>query len=174
MANKSDAAETFRALLPDVRGDGLPSTVEIVSSDNGGEFQEGDFGDICNELLIKQEFTSAQSPKFNEVAERALHMIDSVGLAARIQAREPFPCCPASNGLSWAEAMHWACDASESHSHYCQFELQGSTRNVARRERSNFTRSVSETRLLPLEPSIQISAKSGGCVVSWTKHQPPT
>ena len=41
--NKSDAASAFRSFLASVRADGLPSLVEIVRSDNGGEFLGGEF-----------------------------------------------------------------------------------------------------------------------------------
>ena len=43
---KSDAADAFRKFLADVRGDGVPSEVERVRSDNGGEFFVGEFGDV--------------------------------------------------------------------------------------------------------------------------------
>ena len=36
--NKSDAGRAFRSFLASVRADGIPSLVEIVRSDNGGEF----------------------------------------------------------------------------------------------------------------------------------------
>ena len=45
-----------------MRADGIPSLVEIVRSDNEGEFFGGEFASACNELLIKQEFTPAYSP----------------------------------------------------------------------------------------------------------------
>ena len=44
LERKSDAAEAFRKFLEDVRADGMPSEVEIIRSDNGGEFFGGDFG----------------------------------------------------------------------------------------------------------------------------------
>ena len=39
--NKSDAGSAFRSFLASVRADGVPSLVEIVRSDNGGEFFGG-------------------------------------------------------------------------------------------------------------------------------------
>ena len=36
LERKSDAADAFRKFLADVRGDGVPSEVERVRSDNGG------------------------------------------------------------------------------------------------------------------------------------------
>ena len=84
----------------------------IVRSDGGGEFRGGEFGDLCRTRGIKQEFTTADSPQFNGVAERALGLIETAAMAGRIQARELYPGAqlPAIDSL-WAEASHWACDA---------------------------------------------------------------
>ena len=59
LRSKSDAGSAFRVFLASVRADGIASLVEIVTSDNGGEFSGGRFASVCNELLIKQEFTPA-------------------------------------------------------------------------------------------------------------------
>ena len=73
---------------------------------------EGKFGKLCRERKIKQEFTTADSPEHNGVAEQGLFMIESAALAARIQASELFPGYSISEGASlWVEAMNWACDA---------------------------------------------------------------
>ena len=77
--------------LADLRVEGIPSEVEVVRSDNGGELNQGEFGQLCREINIKQEFTTADSPEYNGVAERGLAMIESAALAARIQASELFP-----------------------------------------------------------------------------------
>ena len=42
LKNISDAGRAFRSLLASVRADGIPSLVEIVRSDNGGEFFGGE------------------------------------------------------------------------------------------------------------------------------------
>ena len=62
LKHKSDAADAFRKLLADVHADGVPSKVEIVRSDNGGEFVGGEFGEVCKQFCIRQEFTNADSP----------------------------------------------------------------------------------------------------------------
>ena len=41
LRSKSDAGSAFRSFLASVRADGIPSLVEIVRSDNGGEFSGG-------------------------------------------------------------------------------------------------------------------------------------
>ena len=112
LERKSDAADAFRKFLADVRGDGVPSELERVRSDNGGEFFGGEFGDVCRQYCIKQEHTNAKSPELNGVAERALGIIQNAALAARIQAPILFPHVelPPSETL-WAEAVHWACEA---------------------------------------------------------------
>ena len=48
--------------MADARADGVPSKVEIVRSDNGGEFFGGEFGEVCKQHCIKQEFSNADSP----------------------------------------------------------------------------------------------------------------
>ncbi|CAB1112906.1 unnamed protein product [Ectocarpus sp. CCAP 1310/34] len=112
LRNKSDAGSAFRTFLASVRANGVPSFVEIVRSDNGGEFFGGEFASVCNELLIKQEFTPAYSPQYNGVAERGLGLIEEAAMAARIQAKVLFGHVqlPKTDKL-WAEAMHWACEA---------------------------------------------------------------
>ena len=67
---------------------------------------------MCNELLIKQEFTPAYSSQYNSVAERGLGLIEEAAMAARIQAKVLFGHVqlPKTDRL-WAEAMRWACEA---------------------------------------------------------------
>ena len=112
LINKSDAGSAFRSFLASVRADGIPSLVEVVRSDNGGEFFGGEFASVCNELLIKQEFTPAYNPQYNGVAERGLGLIEEAAMAARIQAKVLFRHVqlPKTDKL-WAEAKHWACEA---------------------------------------------------------------
>ena len=112
VSHKYDAASAFEKFLADLRVEGTPSKVVIVRSDDGGEFMEGKFGKLWRERKIKQEFTTADSPEYNGVAERGLAMIESAALAARIQASKLFPGCSIPEGASlWAEAMNWACGA---------------------------------------------------------------
>ena len=108
--HKSDAASAFKSFLAEVRADGTPSAVMAVRSDNGREFFGGAFGELCRKCGIKQEFTPADSPKYNGVAERALALINDAAVAARIQATELYPNAPNYPSL-WAEAVSWACHA---------------------------------------------------------------
>ena len=61
LRSKSDAGSAFRRFLASVRADRILPLIKIVRSDNGGEFFGGEFASVCNELLIKQEFTPAYS-----------------------------------------------------------------------------------------------------------------
>ena len=67
ISHKSDATEAFKQFLADLRAEGIPSEVVVVRSDNGGEFNQEGFGQLCRERNIKQEFTTANSPKYNGV-----------------------------------------------------------------------------------------------------------
>ena len=82
-----------------------------VRSDNGGEcFRRRVRNSVCRKRGIKQEFTPADSPKYNDVAERALVLISDTALTARIQAQVLCPGAPFYPSL-WAEAVSWACNA---------------------------------------------------------------
>ena len=50
----------------------------------------GDFAKLCRSHSIRQEVTTADSAKFNGVAERHIAMVESAGIAAQVQARPPF------------------------------------------------------------------------------------
>ena len=91
MKHKSESGYAVRTFLADMRADGVPSKVELVMSDNGGEFFGGEFEQVCKQHCIKQEFTNADSPKHNGVVERALGINQNAGLTACIQARIIFP-----------------------------------------------------------------------------------
>ena len=84
----------------------------VIRLDDGGRFNGGKFGKLCREGNKKRDFTTADSPEYNGVAERGLAMLMSDALAARIQAPELFPGFSVPGGsLLWVEAMNWACDA---------------------------------------------------------------
>ena len=91
MRHKSDAVETFKQVLSDTRADGVPSQVVTVRSDGGGKFCGGGFGDLCRSRCIKQEFTTADSPQFKGVAERALGLIETAVMMGRFKLMSFFP-----------------------------------------------------------------------------------
>ena len=108
LSKKSDAASAFESFLAGVWADGTQSAVMAVRSDNGGEFFGGGFGKLCCKRGTKQEFTPANSSKYNGVVDRALALINDAALAARIQVPVLYPGVPAYPSL-WAEAVSWAC-----------------------------------------------------------------
>ena len=110
LRHKSDAASAFESFLAEVRADGTQSAVIAVQSDSGREFFGGAFGELYRKRGIIQEFTPADSPKYNGVAERALGLINDAAVAARIQATELHPGAPNYPSL-WAKATSWACHA---------------------------------------------------------------
>ena len=110
LGQKSDAVSAFESLPAKVGADGILSAVTTVRSDHGGEFFGGSFGKLCRKHDIKQEFTPADSSKYNDVAEGALALINDAALAGRIQAPVLYPSAPAYLSL-WAEAVSWGCQS---------------------------------------------------------------
>ena len=99
LGKKSNAASTFESFLAELRADGTPSAVMAVRADNGGEVFGGDFGDLRRKRGIKQEFTPADSLKYNGVVERLLALINDTALAARTQVPVQYPGVPAYPSL---------------------------------------------------------------------------
>ena len=111
MRQKSDAVSFFGQFLADERVAGIPSAVEVVRSDEGGEFK-GDFAKLCRRRNIRQEFTTADSANFNGVAERHIAMIESAGMAAQVQAKSLFRGFKIPSGSRlWSARNYWACYA---------------------------------------------------------------
>ena len=112
MRSKSEVSKYFKQYLADHRFSGTPSPVETVRTDDAAEFKSGYFADLCRERGIRQEFSTANSPQFNGVAERGTAMIESTGKAALIQAKCMFSGMgiPLSDSL-WAAQAYWACNA---------------------------------------------------------------
>ena len=105
---KSDTTKAFEQYLADVGAKCIPSVVETVRSDGGGEFA-GSFSDLCRKRGIRQEYAPADSPEYNGVAERAIAMVEQAAMAARIQAKVLYDVdVPAR---MWAESYRWAADA---------------------------------------------------------------
>ena len=115
MRGKDEVSRYFRQYLADYRFTGAPFPVETVRTDDAAEFKGGAFADFCRERGIRQEFTTADSPQFNRVAERGIAMIESAGIAAIIQAGLNFRGMgiPSGNSL-WAAQAYWACHALNS------------------------------------------------------------
>ena len=90
MRQTSDTVALFGQFLADERVAGTPSAVEVVRSDEGGEFK-GDFAKLCRRHSNRQEFTTAESAKLNGVAGRHIAMVESASsMAAQVQAKSLF------------------------------------------------------------------------------------
>ena len=111
MRQKSDAVARFEQFLADKRVAGTLSAVKVVRSDEGGEFK-GDFAKLCRRQNIRQEFTTANSAKFNGVAKSHNAMIESVDIDAQVQAKPLFRGFRNSSGSRLRSARTcWACHA---------------------------------------------------------------
>lgn len=69
----------------------MSSPVDLVCTDDAAEFMGGTFADLCWERDIRHEFTTANSPQFNGIAERGIVLTKSAGKATVIQAGVMFP-----------------------------------------------------------------------------------
>ena len=62
-----------------------------MHTDDAAEFKSRHFDVLCRERGNRQEeFTTANSPQFNGVIEKAIAMIESTGKAASTQAKPMF------------------------------------------------------------------------------------
>ena len=86
MRSKDEVSRYFKQYLAGYHSTGVRCPVETVRTDDAAEFKVGAFADLCRKRGIRQEFTTADSPQFNGVAERGIPKIESVGKAAIIQA----------------------------------------------------------------------------------------
>ena len=81
---KDEVSRCFGWYLADYRFTGVSYPVETVRIDDAAEFKGGAFADLCRGQVIRQEFTTADSPQFNGVVERGIVMIESAGKAVII------------------------------------------------------------------------------------------
>lgn len=58
--------------------------MEVVRSVGGGALSEDAFADLRDGEKIKQEKTTADCPEVNGVTQRAIGIIDTTGLAAKL------------------------------------------------------------------------------------------
>ena len=111
MRQKSDVVTLFEQFLADEHVAGIPSAVEVRHSVKGGEFKE-DFAKLCRRYNIRQEFTTADSAKFNGVAERHIAMVKSASMTAQVQAKSLFRAFKILSGNRlWSARNYWACYA---------------------------------------------------------------
>ena len=105
-SKKSEVSKYSKQYLSDHRFSGTPSPVETVRTGDAAEFKSVYLVDLCRERGIRQEFTTANSPQFNGVAERGTAMIESTGKAALIQAK----CMFSGMGIPLSDSL-WSAQA---------------------------------------------------------------
>ena len=111
MRQKSDTVALFEQFLTDERVAETPSAVEVVSSDEEGKLK-GYFAKLCRRHNIHQEFTTADSAKFNGVADRHIAMVESARVAAQVQAKPHFRGFKILSGCRLSSARnYWVCYA---------------------------------------------------------------
>ncbi|CAN0394375.1 unnamed protein product, partial [Scytosiphon promiscuus] len=84
LRSKDEAPIALEEWLTDVRSVGVP---KIIRSDDANELRGGRFGEIWRTHRIKREFTAADRPQLNGVAERGLTLIAKLAKASAIQAK---------------------------------------------------------------------------------------
>ena len=111
LKEKHEAACHFSMFLTDVSW--YPGRVEVVRTDNGGEFVGEEFRRLCVTNGIRMETTTPGTPQQNGIVERRLAMRAEAAQAAFIEASRLFPNAgyPGNIEKMWAEARFWANDA---------------------------------------------------------------
>ena len=105
---KSESPDALDQFLADIREYGPP---KIIRTDDAPQLKAGKFDEICRKLHIKREFTSANTPQLNGVAERGLTLIEKVAKVSAYQAKVSFVGMdlPPMDRL-WTDNHHNACD----------------------------------------------------------------
>ena len=108
MRKKPESPDALDQCLADTREYGPP---KIIRTDDVPQLKADKSDEICRKLHIKREFTSANTPQLNGVAERGLTLIEKVAKASAYQAKVSFVGMdlPPMDRL-WADNHHNACD----------------------------------------------------------------
>jgi len=95
----ADVTAATRKFLADVGG-----AVECFRTDNGTEFVNALFANLCANEKIRHEHTGVDGPKHNGVVERGLGLIQEGGMAACLEAPRLFPGQLPNLDRYWVEA----------------------------------------------------------------------
>ena len=108
MREKSESPDALDQFLADTREYEPPKT---ICTDDAPRLKAGKFDEICSKLHIKREFTSANTPQLNGVAERGLTLIEKVAKTFAYQVKVSFVGMdlPPMDCL-WTDNHHNACD----------------------------------------------------------------
>ena len=100
LSQKNDTFDTFRIFAMKIQNE-LELKIKIIQSDHGGEFDNLDFGNLCDELGIAHQFSAPRTPQQNGVAEhKNCTMID---MSRTMLAENSLL------GYFWAEVVSTAC-----------------------------------------------------------------
>ena len=111
LKEKSDVPAVFAGFLADIRAQGTPSIVECLRSDNGTEFNKGEFVTLLDHHRIRRENTPVVSPKYDGVVERRIALVLEAAMASCPEAPRLFGGVPLPpTGPLWAEACVHASD----------------------------------------------------------------
>ena len=103
LSQKSDTFDTFKNFVMKVQNE-LELKIKIIRSDHGREFDNLDFGNLCNELGITHQFSAPRTPQQNGVAERKNRTL--IDMSRTMLTENNLP------GYFWAEAVSTACYVS--------------------------------------------------------------
>ena len=108
LSKKSESPDALDQFFADTREYGPP---KIIRTDDAPQLKAGKFDEIRRKLHIKREFTSANTPQLNRVAERGLTLTEKVAEASAYQAKVSFVGMdlPPMDRL-WTDNHHNACD----------------------------------------------------------------
>ncbi|KAK1432072.1 hypothetical protein QVD17_08962 [Tagetes erecta] len=99
LSNKGETAGTFKSLflkIETISG----KKVKAIRSDNGTEFQNHIFDSFCEEKGILRQYSAAQTPQQNGVAERKNRTLVETARTMLIESKLPI--------IFWAEAVNCA------------------------------------------------------------------
>ena len=100
LSQKNDTFDTFRTFTKKVQNE-LELKIKTIRSDHGGEFENHDFTNLCDELGITHQFSAPRTPQQNGVAERKNRTL--LDMSRTMLAEHNLP------GYFWAEAVSTAC-----------------------------------------------------------------
>ncbi|KAE9314595.1 hypothetical protein PR003_g19200 [Phytophthora rubi] len=91
LANKSDAATAFQQYEAIIRRNPVqfPTTLRILRSDNGGEFESSAFQKVCEVADIEREYSEPHAHYPNGVVERAKRTITETTITLLVQSGLP-------------------------------------------------------------------------------------
>ena len=68
LSQKNDTIDVIRIFTKKIQNE-LELKIKAIHSDHGGEFENRDFADLCNELGITHQFSAPRTPQQNGVVE---------------------------------------------------------------------------------------------------------